>query len=210
VAHVTRDNDFDTVLACQDSCIRIIHGSNLFLEIPTDSAVTALAFMEIEADSSSMKVPTALVMASPREHSAWRKCSPTANTRTSRTASSAVPSPPSACTTSIRTRPWRSSWAPMTAALKHCPGVGRSGGSCCAMPPVELGALTSTGHGCCFIQSQIRIPWCPNLVCNSANEFDGTLFRYPVPASVYLFFHSQSPAFVSPPFFLPPLSTQAR
>jgi Bardet-Biedl syndrome 7 protein len=61
VAHVTRDNDFDTVLACQDSCIRIIHGSNLFLEIPTDSAVTALAFMEIEADSSSMKVPTALV-----------------------------------------------------------------------------------------------------------------------------------------------------
>jgi Bardet-Biedl syndrome 7 protein len=61
VAHVTRDSDFDTVLACQDSCIRIIHGSNLFLEIPTDSPVTSLAFMEIESDASSMKAPTALV-----------------------------------------------------------------------------------------------------------------------------------------------------
>ena len=61
VAHVTRDSDFDTVLACQDSCIRIIHGSNLFLEIPTESPVTALAFMEIESDSSPIKAPTALV-----------------------------------------------------------------------------------------------------------------------------------------------------
>ena len=61
VAHVTRDADFDTVLACQDSCIRIIHGSNLFLEIPTDAAVTAVAFMEIDSDATGMKAPTALV-----------------------------------------------------------------------------------------------------------------------------------------------------
>lgn len=58
---MTRDSDFDTVLGCQDSCIRIIHGSNLFLEIPTSSSVTALAFMEIESDVRSMKAPTALV-----------------------------------------------------------------------------------------------------------------------------------------------------
>jgi len=61
VAKVTRDNDFDTVLACQDSCLRIIHGSNLFLEIPTDAAVTAVGFMEIEADESGVKGPTAIV-----------------------------------------------------------------------------------------------------------------------------------------------------
>ncbi|KAJ1416466.1 hypothetical protein B484DRAFT_454267 [Ochromonadaceae sp. CCMP2298] len=61
VAKVTRDSDFDTVLACQDSCIRIIHGSTLFLEIPTDAAVTALGFMEIEADMSGVKGPTAVI-----------------------------------------------------------------------------------------------------------------------------------------------------
>jgi Bardet-Biedl syndrome 7 protein len=61
VAHVTRDSDFDTVLACQDSCIRIIHGSTLFLEIPTDFPVTTLAFVEIESDPSSMKTPTGLI-----------------------------------------------------------------------------------------------------------------------------------------------------
>lgn len=61
IAHVTRDTDFDVVLACQDSSIRIIHTSNLFLEIPTDSPVTALAFMEIESDPSNIKGPTAIV-----------------------------------------------------------------------------------------------------------------------------------------------------
>ena len=61
VARVTRDNDYDTVLACQDSCIRIIHTSQLFLEIPTAAAVTALGFMEIETDQSSIKGPTAIV-----------------------------------------------------------------------------------------------------------------------------------------------------
>jgi hypothetical protein len=40
VAHVTRDNDYDAVLACQDCCIRIIHGSQLFVEIPIPSPVT--------------------------------------------------------------------------------------------------------------------------------------------------------------------------
>lgn len=61
VAKVTRDNDFDTCLACQDSCIRIIQGSNLFLEVPTESPVTALGFMEIEGDVAPVKGPTGLV-----------------------------------------------------------------------------------------------------------------------------------------------------
>lgn len=62
IAKVTRDKDYDTVLGCQDSCIRIIHGSDLFLEIPTQSPVTALGFVEIESDApSGFKAPTGLV-----------------------------------------------------------------------------------------------------------------------------------------------------
>eukprot|EP01038_Epipyxis_sp_PR26KG_P007245 gene7245-9877_t len=63
VAHVTRDSDYDAVLACRDSCIRIIHGSEKFVEIPTQSAVTAVAFSEIESDIKATKSPTALVYA---------------------------------------------------------------------------------------------------------------------------------------------------
>jgi Bardet-Biedl syndrome 7 protein len=52
-AHLTRTSDFDTILACQDNCIRVVHGSQLFLEIPTSSAVMSLAMMEIEGGSGS-------------------------------------------------------------------------------------------------------------------------------------------------------------
>lgn len=54
-AHLTRSNDFDTILACQDSCIRVIHESVLFLEIPTPSAVTAVALLELEGARDSVK-----------------------------------------------------------------------------------------------------------------------------------------------------------
>lgn len=43
VAHISRDNDYDVVLACQDKCIRIVQGSTLVVEIPTKGPVTALA-----------------------------------------------------------------------------------------------------------------------------------------------------------------------
>lgn len=43
VDQVTRDSQYDTLLGCQDSCIRVIQGSNLAVEIPTASAVTSLA-----------------------------------------------------------------------------------------------------------------------------------------------------------------------
>ena len=61
VGHVTRNNDFDCVLACQDSSIRIMQMNTMFLDIPTETAVTCVAFMEIEADQSTIKAPTAIV-----------------------------------------------------------------------------------------------------------------------------------------------------
>ena len=64
IAKVTRDSDFDVVLGCQDSCIRILQNGNLFLEIPTDAPVTALAFMEIEGSDAAglgVKGPTAII-----------------------------------------------------------------------------------------------------------------------------------------------------
>ena len=48
VGHVTRDVDYDAVLACQDNCIRIIHGSQLFLEIPTSSPVTGIHYTALQ------------------------------------------------------------------------------------------------------------------------------------------------------------------
>eukprot|EP01036_Dinobryon_divergens_P032272 gene32272-41825_t len=63
VAHVTRDMDYDAVLACQDNCIRIIHGSQLFLEIPTSSPVTAVAVMQLEKSVQTARPPTGLVYA---------------------------------------------------------------------------------------------------------------------------------------------------
>ena len=39
---VTRESEKDAILACQDNVIRIIQGSTLTLEIPTDAAVTSV------------------------------------------------------------------------------------------------------------------------------------------------------------------------
>lgn len=52
VTHLTRENDFDTILACQDKYIRIVHVSFLFLEIPTNHPVTAVAHLELEKDAT--------------------------------------------------------------------------------------------------------------------------------------------------------------
>ena len=43
IEHVTRENDYDVVLACQDNLIRIVAGSVLVGEVPTDAPVTAIA-----------------------------------------------------------------------------------------------------------------------------------------------------------------------
>lgn len=61
VARVTRDNDFDAVLACQDNCIRIVYGSQLFLEIPTVSGVVTVAFIDIETEIKVSKGMSALI-----------------------------------------------------------------------------------------------------------------------------------------------------
>ena len=45
VDQVTRSNDYDPILGCQDSCLRIVQGSNLSFEVPTAAAVTALTSM---------------------------------------------------------------------------------------------------------------------------------------------------------------------
>jgi len=43
VDHISSDNDFEAVLACQDSCLRVLQGSQLFTEVPTSNAVTVAA-----------------------------------------------------------------------------------------------------------------------------------------------------------------------
>ena len=43
VDHISRDTDYDVVLACQDKCLRIVQGSNLVAEIPTTGPATAVA-----------------------------------------------------------------------------------------------------------------------------------------------------------------------
>mmetsp|Transcript_16480 Transcript_16480/g.15800 ORF Transcript_16480/g.15800 Transcript_16480/m.15800 type:complete len:748 (+) Transcript_16480:77-2320(+) len=43
IEHISRETDYDVILACQDNCLRVVQGSNLILEIPTASPVTAMA-----------------------------------------------------------------------------------------------------------------------------------------------------------------------
>jgi hypothetical protein len=43
IEHITRDNDYDVVLGCQDNCMRIIQGSQLAIEVPTLGPVTTVA-----------------------------------------------------------------------------------------------------------------------------------------------------------------------
>lgn len=43
IDQVTRDSVYDTVLGCQDSCVRIVQGSTLALEIPTSAPVNVVA-----------------------------------------------------------------------------------------------------------------------------------------------------------------------
>lgn len=43
VDHISRDTDYDVVLACQDKCLRIVQGSSLVAEIPTTGPATAVA-----------------------------------------------------------------------------------------------------------------------------------------------------------------------
>ena len=52
IDHISRDSDFDAVLACQDNCVRVINGSELFLEIPTSTAATVAASL----NSNDIKV----------------------------------------------------------------------------------------------------------------------------------------------------------
>lgn len=43
VEHITRDTDYDVILACQDKCLRVVQGSTLVVEIPTLAPATAIA-----------------------------------------------------------------------------------------------------------------------------------------------------------------------
>lgn len=51
VSHLTKENDFDAILACHDKYIRIVHGSQLYLEIPIINPVTAIWHLEMDSDS---------------------------------------------------------------------------------------------------------------------------------------------------------------
>lgn len=50
VSHLTKENDFDAILACQDKYLRIIHGSQLYLEIPVTNPVTAIWHLEMDSE----------------------------------------------------------------------------------------------------------------------------------------------------------------
>jgi Bardet-Biedl syndrome 7 protein len=43
VENIIHDTSFDTILGCQDSCVRIINGSNLEMDIPTAAPVRSLS-----------------------------------------------------------------------------------------------------------------------------------------------------------------------
>jgi len=61
VDQVTRDSQYDTLLGCQDSCIRVIQGSNLAVEIPTAAAVNSLA--SLAGDEPKLKRGPAQILA---------------------------------------------------------------------------------------------------------------------------------------------------
>ncbi len=48
VCHLTRENEYDTILACHDRYIRILHVSTPFTEIPTKYPVLSIAHLEID------------------------------------------------------------------------------------------------------------------------------------------------------------------
>lgn len=45
IDHLLRDSDFDTLLGCQDNCLRLIQNSSLTLEVPMPSPVSAMTSM---------------------------------------------------------------------------------------------------------------------------------------------------------------------
>ena len=53
VCHLTRENEFDTVLACQDRYIRILHVAAPFCEIPTNFPVISIAQLELDRAPSN-------------------------------------------------------------------------------------------------------------------------------------------------------------
>lgn len=48
VCHLTRENEYDTILACHDRYIRILHVSTPFIEIPTRYPVISIVQLEME------------------------------------------------------------------------------------------------------------------------------------------------------------------
>jgi Bardet-Biedl syndrome 7 protein len=57
VSHLTRDNEFDTIICCQDKCIRLLHGSHLFLEIPLSYPVLCAAQLDLNKDLGIASTP---------------------------------------------------------------------------------------------------------------------------------------------------------
>ena len=45
VGHIVHEDEYDTVLACQDSCVRIVKGSQLYVDIPTTSPLKSVALL---------------------------------------------------------------------------------------------------------------------------------------------------------------------
>ena len=59
IEHINSERDYDTILGCQDSCIRIIQGSNLAMEITVDAPVTSI--LSMGNVGKSLKVPKSIV-----------------------------------------------------------------------------------------------------------------------------------------------------
>lgn len=61
IENVTKENDFDVILACQDNCLRIIQGSQCICEIVTSSPVTCVTSIPPYDKNSSKRGPVHLI-----------------------------------------------------------------------------------------------------------------------------------------------------
>lgn len=59
IEKITRDSDFDVILACQDNLLRIIQGSQCVYEIPTNAAATSV--MSVRTADNTKRMPLFVV-----------------------------------------------------------------------------------------------------------------------------------------------------
>lgn len=94
VDHILREYEYDAVLGCKDDCIRILQGSNVALEIPTQSAVTAITTIPCVEDVKGRKGSAKILYGT--ENGGLFLCSVNAPPPSSSSSSSTPPTPANA------------------------------------------------------------------------------------------------------------------